>query len=61
MEGIFILIPLSVGIIFFVIVAFVWAVNDGQYDDLDKEAARILMEEELPNIRKKILKSRGIL
>ncbi|MFT7685836.1 MAG: cbb3-type cytochrome oxidase maturation protein [Candidatus Azotimanducaceae bacterium] len=49
MEGIFILIPLSIVIIFVAIVAFVWSVNDGQYDDLDKEAARILMDDDTPN------------
>ena len=40
------LIPISIVIIFIAIIAFVWSVNDGQYDDLEKEAARILMDDE---------------
>ena len=45
MESLYLLIPVS--ILFFVIalVAFFWAVNNGQYDDLDGEAERLLFEE----------------
>lgn len=46
MEIIFLLIPLS--IIFVVIIAVIlfWAIKSGQYDDLEKEGHRILMEED---------------
>ncbi|MBL4682617.1 MAG: cbb3-type cytochrome oxidase assembly protein CcoS [Pseudomonadales bacterium] len=46
MEAIFFLVPLSIGIIFMAIIAFVWSVHDGQYDDMDKEASRILLDED---------------
>ncbi len=44
MEGLYLLIPLS--LIFFVVAAaiFMWAVNNGQYEDLEGEAERILFE-----------------
>lgn len=42
MEAIFILIPISLGIVFVALTVFIWAVNNYQFDDLDKEATRIL-------------------
>ncbi len=48
MNAIFILIP--VGLIFLAaaIAALVWALNNGQYDDLDSPAVRILSDDEEP-------------
>ena len=46
MEAIFILVPLSLGIIFLALGVFVWSVYNGQYDDLEKEAERILMDDD---------------
>ena len=45
MEIIFVLIPVSLVIVMIALVAFVWSVHNRQYDDLDKEAARILFED----------------
>jgi cbb3-type cytochrome oxidase maturation protein len=45
MDILFTLIPLSVALIFFVLVVLGWAVHAGQLDDLDTEAARILIDE----------------
>lgn len=45
MEIIFVLVPVSLVIVMIALVAFVWSVNDGQYEDMDKEAARILFED----------------
>jgi len=45
MEAIFILIPLSLMVIFAALTIFVWSVNNGQYDDLEKESSRILFED----------------
>lgn len=42
MEAIFFLIPLSLLLVFAALALFVWSVRNGQYDDLDKEAWRIL-------------------
>lgn len=46
MEIIYLLIPLS--LIFIAIIAGVlfWAVKSGQYDDMEREGHRILMEED---------------
>ena len=46
MEILFVLIPVSLLIVILSIGAFVWSVFDRQYEDLDKEAARILFEEQ---------------
>lgn len=45
MDVIWILIPLSVVLVLVAVRAFVWAVRTRQFDDLDREAARILFEE----------------
>ena len=42
MEAIFLLIPVSVGIVFLALMAFVWSVSRHQFDDLEKEAERII-------------------
>ena len=46
MEIIYLLIPLS--LIFIAVIAGVlfWAIKSGQYDDLEREGHRILMEED---------------
>ena len=46
MEAVFILIPISLGIVFVALMAFVWSVKNDQYEDLEKEAERILMDED---------------
>ena len=46
MEGVFMLIPVSLVIVFMVITVFVWSVKNGQYEDLDKEAQRILFDDD---------------
>ncbi len=46
MEVLFILVPVSLVIVMISLIAFVWSVNNKQYDDLDKEAERILFDEE---------------
>ncbi|WP_066963002.1 cbb3-type cytochrome oxidase assembly protein CcoS [Microbulbifer sp. Q7] len=48
MDSIFLLVPI---VIFFVACAvklFFWAVNNGQYDDLETEGRRILFEDDKP-------------
>ncbi|MEZ5458217.1 MAG: cbb3-type cytochrome oxidase assembly protein CcoS [Steroidobacteraceae bacterium] len=42
MNSIYLLIPLSIVLIGLGIWAFFWAVNTGQFDDLDDPARRIL-------------------
>lgn len=46
MEILFVLVPVSLVIVMISLAAFVWSVHNRQYDDLDKEAERILFDEE---------------
>jgi cbb3-type cytochrome oxidase maturation protein len=46
MEIVFILVPVSLLIVVVALWAFVWSVRNDQYDDLDKEAYRILFDED---------------
>jgi len=48
MDILFVLIPLSVVLVFAVIGVFAWALNAGQFDDLEREGERILGAEEGP-------------
>lgn len=42
MEILFLLVPLSVVLVFAIIVMFAWALKSGQLDDIDREGERIL-------------------
>lgn len=46
MESLYLLIPISLVFIAIAIRLFFWAVNSGQYDDLDSEGERILFDQE---------------
>ena len=46
MQSLYLLIPISLIFIALAIRIFFWAVNSGQYDDLDSEAERILFDQE---------------
>ncbi len=46
MSIIFVLIPLGLGLLAIALWAFLWAVNNEQFDDLDRAAHRILFDDE---------------
>ena len=46
MESLYLLIPIALIFCVIVIRLLIWAIDSGQYEDLDKEASRILMDEE---------------
>lgn len=46
MEALFLLIPLSVVLVFLIGLAFWWSVRNGQYDDLEGPGYRILMDDD---------------
>ena len=46
MEVIYLLIPVSLGFVALIIWALIWAVQTGQFDDLEGPAHRILMDDE---------------
>lgn len=48
MESIYLLIPVSVILVFAIAVAFWWSVRSGQFDDLEGPGFRVLMDDEAP-------------
>ena len=46
MNGLAFLIPIALGLGLAGLAAFFWSMRDGQYDDLDGAANRILIEDE---------------
>lgn len=46
MESLYLLIPIALIFCVIAIRLLLWAIDNGQYDDLDKEAWRILADEE---------------
>ena len=46
MESVYLLIPISVILVFGIAVAFWWSVKSGQFDDPDGAASRILIDDE---------------
>ena len=51
MESLYLLIPLSVVLVFLIGAAFWWSVKGGQFDDLDGAALRIFVEDEEEDAR----------
>lgn len=47
MEILYLLVPLSVALVFLIGAVFWWAVKSGQFDDLEGPAHRILMDDDL--------------
>ena len=45
MNGLFLLIPIALGLGLLGLVAFLWTMKSGQYDDLQGDAARILNDD----------------
>jgi len=48
MESLYPLIPLSAGLVLLILGVFGWAVQRGQFEDLDYEGERILTDEAPP-------------
>ncbi len=46
MEILYLLIPLSVVLVFVIAGAFWWSVDSGQFDDLDGPSQRILQDDD---------------
>ncbi|MFZ1342077.1 cbb3-type cytochrome oxidase assembly protein CcoS [Thiothrix eikelboomii] len=50
MEALYVLIPIAIGVMIVVVIAFIYTVRSGQYDDLEGPAYRILMDDDDPRI-----------
>ena len=48
MDVIYLLIPLMIGLGLIGVVIFIWSVRSGQYDDMEGDANRILMDDDDP-------------
>lgn len=48
MSHLLFLIPIALGLGLLGLVAFIWSLNNGQYDDLDGAAERILEDQSKP-------------
>ncbi len=46
MDSLYLLIPIALVFVAVGIKLLLWAIDDGQYDDLDKEAWRILAQDD---------------
>ena len=46
MESLYLLIPVSVAIVFLIGVVFWWSLRSGQFDDLEGPGYRILMDDD---------------
>ncbi len=46
MDSLYLLIPIALLFCAIAVKLLLWAINSGQYDDLDKEAWRILADDE---------------
>lgn len=53
MEAIYLLIPIALVFLVVAIGIFFWAVKNGQYDDLNTEARRILFDNDKPTAKNK--------
>jgi cbb3-type cytochrome oxidase maturation protein len=54
MEILYLLIPLSVALVFLIAGAFWWSLKNGQFEDLEGPAYRILMDDDRPEQGDKI-------
>lgn len=48
MNSLYLLIPIVILLVGAALGVFFWAVNSGQYDDLETEGRRILFDDDLP-------------
>ena len=48
MDILFILIPIAIVVMIIAIIALLWAIKNGQFDDMDGPAHRILMDDDDP-------------
>jgi cbb3-type cytochrome oxidase maturation protein len=47
MQSLYLLIPIALVLIILAVKLLFWAINNGQYDDLDTEGHRILFDEDI--------------
>ena len=53
MDILYLLIPLSVALVFVIAALFWWSLKSGQYEDLEGSGHRILMDDDRADVAKK--------
>lgn len=48
MEVLYLLIPIAIGLVVLIGAAVVWAISSGQYDDLERAAEDVLLDDDDP-------------
>ncbi len=46
MESLYLLIPISVALVFLIGIAFWWSLRSGQFDDMEGPGYRVLMDDD---------------
>jgi cbb3-type cytochrome oxidase maturation protein len=49
-DSLYFLIPIAIVFVSIAVKVFFWAVNNGQYDDLNTEGRRILFDDDAPDV-----------
>lgn len=57
MESLYILIPLSIVLVFAIGVVFWWSLRSGQFEDMEGPAYRILMDDDKPPVARPVPQS----
>ncbi|QKM65165.1 cbb3-type cytochrome oxidase assembly protein CcoS [Polynucleobacter tropicus] len=52
MESLYLLIPISLGLLVLIVWFLNWSIKSGQFDDLDGPGEAILMDDDAPNLDK---------
>jgi len=58
MSALFVLISISIIVALLFLVAFIWSVRSGQYDDDYTPSVRMLFDNEIPTKEKKSIKNK---
>ena len=60
MESVYLLIPVSVLLVFGIALAFWWAVRSGQFDDLEGPGFKVLMDDDTAPPQKNVEKAKDV-
>ena len=60
MDILYLLIPMSVLLVLAILGVFAWALGGGQFDDLEREGARVLEEDGAPLDLDQTARNRGV-
>ncbi len=50
MDILYLLVPLSVVLVFLIAAVFLWALRSGQFDDLEGPAFKVLLDDDRPRV-----------